>query len=112
MASEHGALWERALRDLLAACGEPAASFVPSETQLNSTKHNSTQLNPSGARPPRRFVPMALATNELNASFDEMELDVAPPRGRRSSVVDDAKEISRKVRESDVPPGFLPRVQM
>ena len=26
--------------------------------------------------------------------------------------VDAAKEISRKVRESDVPPGFLPRVQM
>lgn len=58
------------------------------------------------------FVPMALATNELNASFDEMDLDVAPSRGRRSAVVDAAKELSREVRESDVPPGFLPRVQM
>ena len=73
-------------------------------------KEKFSRLDVASAR--ALFVPMALATNELNASFDEMELDVAPPRGRRSSVVDDAKEISRKVRESDVPPGFLPRVQM
>lgn len=73
-------------------------------------KEKFSHLDVASAR--ALFVPMALATNELNASFDEMDLDVAPSRGRRSAVVDAAKALSREVRESDVPPGFLPRVQM
>ena len=72
-------------------------------------KEKFSRLDVASAR--ALFVPMALATNELNASFDEMELDVAPPRGRRSSVVDDARRSAKSSRERRAA-GFLPRVQM
>jgi len=59
------------------------------------------------------FVPMALATNELNASFDE-DFEPASPRGRRkSAILLQAEEISKRVEtdfETSVPPGFMPKL--
>ena len=63
------------------------------------------------------FVPMALATNELNASFDELDDPASkfmtPRERRKSPIVAAAEAISNAVEatHSDVPPGFLPRVQ-
>ena len=65
------------------------------------------------------FVPMALATNEINASFDDFEQEdtdsqFLKPRERgKSPIVAAAEAISDAVeaRHPDVPPGFLPRVQ-
>jgi hypothetical protein len=59
------------------------------------------------------FVPMALATNELNASFDE-DFEPASPRGRRkSAILHEAEEISKRVEtnfETSVPSGFMPKL--
>lgn len=60
------------------------------------------------------FVPMALATNELNASFDEDFEDASPRVGRRKpAIVLEAEEISKRVEtnfETRVPQGFMPKL--
>jgi hypothetical protein len=60
------------------------------------------------------FVPMALATNELNASFDEDFEDASPRvRRRKPAIVLEAEEISKRVEtnfETRVPQGFMPKL--
>ena len=61
------------------------------------------------------FVPMALATNELNASFDELDINTVRGGRRRVPVVAAAEAIRDRSddghRESYCPPGFMPKIQ-
>ena len=83
-------------------------------------KETFSRLDQASAR--ALFVPMALATNELNASFDDSyddlgtshEMDVAVRgRRRRVPVVDAAESIENGAPPGEVycPPGFIPKIQ-
>jgi len=75
-------------------------------------KEKFSYLDEASAR--ALFVPMALATNELNASFEELDIHV--PRGgrRRVPVVAAAEAIRDRVDDgrldSYCPPGFMPKI--